>query len=185
MALDPLGKLPFEFHVLHIDVPALSWTVRDDVAVVLDFARRFGRGGGQELANQSLLSSLVTLHCGGALTCAAAEGIFNDLRWLNDPDAPVSVPLEGAFGKRQKALPPPHPDQLLGASATASETLRDEAEAILESLGIPRKLGSHGWVVSVARSAEGAAMLFGGPQVPFDTPALMHEVQLTGGMAST
>jgi len=181
VALDPLSKLPFEFHVLQIGVSALSWTVHDEVAVVLDFARRFGRGGGQELANQSLLSSLATLHCGGMLTCAAAEGIFDDLGWLNDPGAPVSVPLEGAFGKRQKAPPSPHPDQLLGASATPQETLQDEADAILESLGIPRKLGSHGWVVSAARSAEGAAMLFGGPQVSFDTPALMHAVQLTGG----
>jgi penicillin G amidase len=182
VALDPANKLPFEFHVLQIGVPAM-WTVRDEIAVVLDFARRFGRGGGQELANQTLLSSLISLHCEGALTCGPAEGIFNDLRWLNDPDAPVSVPSEGAFGKRQKALPLLHPDQLLGASATPPETLQDEAEAILESLGIPRKLGSHGWVVSAAKSAEGFAMLFGGPQVAFDTPALMHEVQLTGGNA--
>jgi len=162
-------------------VPSLSWIVRDEVAVVLDFARRFGRGGGQELANQSLLSNLVTLHCAGVLPCAAAEGIFNDVRWLNDPDAPVSVPLEGAFGKRQRATPPPHPDQLLGASTNQPETLQDEAEETLESLGIPRKLGSHGWVVSAAKSAAGFAMLFGGLQVGFDTPTLMHEVQLTGG----
>src|SRR5262245_2985498 len=163
VAPDPLNKLPFEFHALlpGIDVSALSWTVRDEVAVVVDFARRFGRGGGQELANQSLFSSLATLHCGGAPTCAAAEGIFNDLRWLNDPDAPVSVPSEGAFGKRQKALPAPHPDQLVAASANPPETIEDEAEAILRSLGIPNKLGSHGWVVSAAKSTEGSAMLLG------------------------
>src|SRR5262245_16631697 len=183
VAVDPLNKLPFEFHALlpGIDVSALRWTLRDEVAVVLDFVRRFGSAGGQELANQSLFRSLATLHCGGAPTCAVAEGIFNDLRWLNDTDAPVSVPSEGAFGKRQKALPAPHPDQLLAASANPPETLQDEAEAILQSLGIPNKLGSHGWVVSAAKSTEGSAMLFGGPQVGFDTPAFMHEVQLTGG----
>jgi penicillin G amidase len=51
VTLDPPNKLPFEFHVLQIGVPAM-WAVRDEVAVVLDFARRFGRSGGQELANQ-------------------------------------------------------------------------------------------------------------------------------------
>ena len=41
--------------------------------------------------------------------------------------------------------------------------------------------GSHGWIVSAAKSANGSAMLFGGPQVDFNTPELFHEVHLKGG----
>jgi penicillin amidase len=180
VSVDPANELPYEFHALQIGVPAL-WTVHDTIVVALDVARRFGRGGGQELANQILLTSLAGLHCGGAPTCATADEMFNDLRWINDPDAPVSVPREDAFGKIQRTVPPPHPSQLLGARATPPTTVETDAEDVVQALDIPRSLGSHAWVVSPAKSSNGYAMLFGGPQVPFDTPAFMHEVQLTGG----
>src|SRR5262249_43865827 len=43
------------------------------------------------------------------------------------------------------------------------------------------KFGSHAWVVSAVKSANGSAMLFGGPQVGFNTPENFYEVQLKGG----
>lgn len=174
VAPDPLAKLPFEFHYLQIGAPA-PWTVRDVVAVIVGRVVDPPLSGQRELANQSLLASLIAKF-------GPAEGfaIFNDLRWLNDPDAPVSVPVEGAIGKRQK---PPHPDpvQLAGASETPPDTVDEEATRILQSLGVPTKMGSHGWVVSAAKSVNGSAMLFGGPQVGFNTPEQFHEVQLKGG----
>jgi len=177
VAPDPVQKLPFEFHSLGIGVPAL-WTVRDVVAQSAFVARQFFERGGGERANQSLLANLIAKH-----GPTAGLAIFNDLRWINDPDAPVTTPADGVFGKRQRAQPPNPavPAQLVGASEGGTPGEDDEALATWESLGVPTKLGSHGWVVSPAKSASGFAMMFGGFQVGFNTPELVHEVQLRGG----
>ena len=95
VALSPLTKLPFEFHALGF-FPQ-PWTRRDSVAFGAFMVRRFGEIGGRELTNLSVLDSLIAAH-------GPANGfaIFNDVRWINDPDSPVTVPTTGAIGKRQK-----------------------------------------------------------------------------------
>jgi acyl-homoserine lactone acylase PvdQ len=54
------------------------------------------------------------------------------------------------------------------------------SNAVFEALGVPMTAGSHGWIVSAAKSTSRSAMLFGGPQVLFNTLELFHEVQLKG-----
>jgi penicillin amidase len=108
---DQAHKLPFEFGYLGIGVPR-SWTALDVVANVV-WQSRFGQIGGTERQNQTTLNNLRT-------KWGPDQGldIFNDVRWIDDPDTPVSVPPEGAIGTRQKAVPPTHfiNDQLNGAS---------------------------------------------------------------------
>lgn len=176
VAADLENKLPFEFHSLGIGLPT-PWTALDVVANAV-YQSRFGQAGGNERQNQTLLTNLINMH-----GQAAALAIFNDVRWIDDPDTPVSVPAEGAVDKRQKAEPPTPalPDQLEGASEEIEVSLEDEANAVLRALGVPITTGSHGWVVSAAKSANGSAMLFGGPQVDFNAPELFHEVHLKGG----
>src|SRR5262249_23636319 len=82
---DPIGKLPFEFHALHF-MPE-PWEIRDSVAFGVFMTRRFGEIGGREMRNAAVLSELIQRH--GE---AAGYAIFNDLRWIDDPDAPVTVP---------------------------------------------------------------------------------------------
>src|SRR5262249_35114408 len=43
------------------------------------------------------------------------------------------------------------------------------------------KLGSYAWAISPQRSTSGAAMLYGGPQMGFSTPEVVHNVELIGG----
>jgi penicillin G amidase len=167
----PSTKLPFEFHFLGIGVPA-AWTTLDAWAFAVDRARPFLEGSEGERDAQTLLNSLTAVH--GPIP---GFGIFNDLQWINDPDAPTSVPREGAFGKKQKALTYPPASQLTGASSNP-DMEAETAREIWRALGVPTTLGSHGWVVSAARSTEGSAMLFGGPQIGFNTPEAGHEVQL-------
>jgi penicillin amidase len=176
VAPDPANKLPFEFQFLNIGVPT-PWTVRDVVAYTM-FAAQALDNGGQERNNQSLLAALIAQHGPDA-----GMKIFNDIRWLDDPDTHVSVPVEGAIDKRQKPAPPAPglSAQLKGASETELDAPEAEAKAFWESLGVPTRLGSHGWVVSPAKSENGFAMLFGGLGLGFVTPAQTHEVQLTGG----
>jgi len=181
---DPVNKLPFEFQFLGIGVPK-HWSAID-VVVNAVYQSRFGQVGGTERNNQTLLNNLIT-QCkkvGLAADCnAAALGMFNDIRWIDDPDTPVSVPPEGAIGKRQQAPPPStlFPEQLNDASSELEPSLEDIANAALVALGVPISSGSHTWAISPAKSANGSAMLFGAPQVDFNTPELFHEVQLRGG----
>jgi penicillin G amidase len=173
VALSPLTKLPFEFHALGF-FPQ-PWTRRDSVAFGIFMVRRFGEIGGRELTNLALLDSLIAAH--GPVNGFA---IFNDVRWINDPDSPVTVPTSGAFGKKQKpgAL---NNGQLQIVSAHKLDVSEDDAKATWQSLGVPIKLGSYAWAVSAARSANGFAMLYGGPQMGFSVPEVLHEVQLNGG----
>lgn len=171
---NPFGKLPFEFHAVGLGVPA-DYTAQDIAAVVVFLVRRFAEVGGHELQNKQLLDALVARH--GAVQGYA---IFDDLRWINDPEAPASIPEEGAFGKRQHPSRPPNAKQLepFGGLGVDTEALRKH----WEELGIPTRLGSFGWVVSPKKSAEGYAMLYGGPQLgALAAPEIVHEVQLKSG----
>lgn len=177
ITLNPSGMLPFEFVSLGLGIPA-PWTVRDVVRMSTMFARNFYDRGGTERNNQSLLAGLAA-----KFGSTAGLAIFNDLHWINDPDCPATIPVDGAIGKRQKSPRPNSilPEQLAGADDPPPDTQDDDATAIWDSLGVLTHLGSHGWVVSPARSANGFAMMFGGGQVGFNTPELVHEVQLRGG----
>src|SRR4029450_10986039 len=68
-----------------------------------------------------------------------------------------------------------------GGTQESEVSLEEQADAVLRMVGVPISAGSHGWIVSAAKSANGSAMLFGGPQVDFNTPELFHEVHLKGG----
>ena len=173
IALSPLTKLPFEFHALGF-FPQ-PWTRRDSAAFGVFMVRRFGEIGGRELTNLAVLESLVAAH--GPTNGFA---IFNDVRWINDPDSPVTVPTSGAFGKRQKSTGLSNA-QVQILSAHSLDVSEDDAKTIWQSLGVPTKLGSYAWAVSATRSANGSAMLYGGPQMGFSVPEVLHEVQLNGG----
>jgi len=173
VAPDPATRLPYEFYLLQIGVPE-PWTTLDVVASGV-YQSRFGQVGGQERRNQTLFNNLVKKH--GQTT---ARAIFNDIRWMDDPDTPVSVPVSGAVDRRQHSDTPARPEQLEGAS-DPPKSMEEDADAVFDAVGVPTTIGSHGWVVSSAKSANGSAMLFGGPQVQFNTPELFHEVQLKGG----
>lgn len=168
VAADPVAKLPFELHALGAFPD--PWTDRDSVAFGAFMVRRFGEIGGREPRNLALLERLVARHgpAGGA-------AIFGDVRWLDDPDAPVTVP-DRPFGPRQK-----HAPARTGRGPFRESDGMDEAKALWESIGVPTKLGSYAWAVSSARSAEEGALLYGGPQMGSSAPEVLHEVQLTGG----
>ena len=162
-----LSKLPFEFAAL--GAFPQPWTIRDSIAFGAFMVRRFGEIGGSELSNLAVLQKLVALN--GE---AAGREIFDDVHWLDDPDAPVTIPTQ-PFGPRQKPAP-----AALARGPVAVDDL-DAAKELWAPLGVPTKLGSYAWVVSAARSAEGKALLYGGPQMGFSAPEVVHEVQLSGG----
>ncbi len=174
VVLDDRDRLPWEFY--HLDYDPTPWKVTDTLAISRFMANRWGEKGGQELQNQALLQSLISAH--GEITGTA---MFQDLRWLNDPHAPVSVPNGGEGLARAESIPehPTVPDVDAIAQQVASQ--REAAHDLWEKYGIPTKLGSYAWTVGPSRSATDHAMLLGGPQMLWDAPDIVHEVQLTGG----
>ncbi|MCP4339825.1 MAG: penicillin acylase family protein [Desulfobulbaceae bacterium] len=167
----PYNNTPAEF--VSLGITPTPWSVTDVVAFGAFRARNFGEIGGDELENQELLQYLIT-----EFGVEEGNAIFNDVRWRNDPDAPVTVPTRGA------AITPVRkgfkPGQLNGACVSPSNPLEDAKET-WEELGIPTRFGSYGWVLSARRSKRVKAMLYGGPQMGFTTPSILLEVQLKGG----
>jgi penicillin amidase len=64
--------------------------------------------------------------------------------------------------------------------AEAYENEKAERDRVLEAVGFPLKFGSYGYVVSADKSASGKPILFGGPQMGFSYPDIIHEVHLQG-----
>ena len=171
--LEDVKELPFEFQVLGFEPE--PWEIRDSVAFGIFMTRRFGEIGGRELRNRDVWSELIQRYGEDV-----GYEIFNDLRWIDDPDAPVTVPPDDGLRRGTKAAGY-RPEQLLGASQSWSDSGQASAQEIWQRLGVVTKLGSYAWVVSPENSADGTAMLYGGPQMGFSVPEVLHEVQLTGG----
>lgn len=174
---DPINKLPVEYFALFLDPPQ-PFTTRELLSFLVVVVRQFGEIGGRELKNQVFLSDLIE-----QFGPEAGYGIFNDARWLNDPESPASVPAGpgSRVGSVQPTVLSRWAQQLPKNEDESFDSLRERALAIWESLGVPARLGSYAWAISPDKSTNGQAMLYGGPQMGFNAPEIIHEVELIGG----
>ena len=172
VAADTDNRLPWEFHQLGYRPD--PWEVTDTLAIGRFMARRFGESATEELQNQALLQSLMGAH--GTITGTA---IFEDVRWLNDPDAPAST---GSADSDPASLVIPR-RVLPGIDRIATQVADQQREVaeIWTRYGMPTTLGSYAWAVSPKRSASHQSLLYGGPQMGWSTPDIIHEIQLSGG----
>jgi len=79
-----------------------AWRTTDVAAIGALLAGRFGSGGGRQLRQAALLSYLTELFTrigapDGQTPARAARDVFDDVRWLNDPNAPTTIPKTGAI----------------------------------------------------------------------------------------
>ena len=192
-------QVPYEFFVLGqlLGLPGpyrpAPWQPEDTVAVGNYLARQFGGGGGSELTNlqfyQYLQNELAKTGAANPATDAAA--IFNDARWINDPNAPTTVPsppsaapsgaspgtADAALVRAAAALPAlSH-----AALANAAAKLAADRATILKT-GATMRVLSHGGSNAIAvapwRSADHHALLWGAPQEGFGTPSIDGEEYL-------
>ena len=84
VSADP-SQLPFEF----AGQPPVPWDVTDTLAVGELELSRFGVGAGAELENARLLAELRS-----RFGDSAGRGVFDDLLWIEDPSAPVTIAPE-------------------------------------------------------------------------------------------
>lgn len=178
---DPLRKLPSEY--LALGVLPKPWSVTDSIAFASVGLSIFGAEGGHEVQNACLLSDL-TDRLGSE---HEAEGVFDDLFWIDDPDAPTTInegeavwPNEvGRFNPAQTAL---LHDPKIGTAICKAAAAQHAEEALIDELA--RRLGlasmttsghSNAVVVAGEHTSTGNPMLGGGPQVGYSTPSFFWE----------
>jgi len=143
------------------DLPTDPYTANDVIAAAALIAARFGANGGSEAENAQFLAALQSRY--GAVQ---GRSIFDDLREVNDPEAPVSLP--GSF-----------PQELPPDSAPGSVVLDDGSFGSSE----PRAsvAMSNALLLGRSRSATGRPLFVAGPQVGYFFPQFFMEVVLSGG----
>lgn len=79
-----------------------AWRTTDVAAITVLLAGRFGSGGGRQLRQAALLNYLAAFFASvgsppGKTAGQAAHDVLEDVRWLDDPKAPTTVPKTGAI----------------------------------------------------------------------------------------
>jgi len=157
----------------------MPWTGYDVAMIWIGtMANRFS-GGSSELANLQLLQQLVQ-----AKGETIGRQLFDQLRWLEDPTSPTTVPRENSqaapipasedFGKAQR-------DTLLAASIPSSP----DVSALLASwkgLAAPweRATASNLWIFGPDKTTDGSTILNNGPQFGWFNPSYLYGVGLHG-----
>jgi acyl-homoserine lactone acylase PvdQ len=188
---DP-SKLPAEYGALQIQ-PS-SWTVTDTVAVAALIGSQFGVGGGNELRNAFFLDALES--AGHSET--EAREIFDDFRFADDPEAPVTAdgtfpwnldlgPIDPASQGRPDPGSFVDADDQQGDSCSGVggfETAPRLPAAVDGPLGpIPlfeRRSASNALLVGSDLSKTGQPMAVFGPQVAYWSPQILMELDMHG-----
>ncbi|MDX6513422.1 MAG: hypothetical protein QOE36_2926, partial [Gaiellaceae bacterium] len=145
---------------------AAKWTREDVVAVGTLVGANFGAGGGDEVRRAEFLSALQQ-----RLGEAKGRAVFDDLRELQDPEAPVSVPGTFAYGSPSSGAGNAEIDAGSfqpwgGAGSTSYRSTPHASNAIL---------------VAGSRSSTHHPLFLAGPQVGYLFPEYLLELDLHGG----
>ena len=154
------------------------------VSIAILEVRNFGLGGFDEASLLAQLQALVGKH--GAV--AGAE-IWDDLNFLVDPLAPVTVPDPTTPGYGGPLAAAPSPTRLAAvAQSYPAYDYRTAMQRIAEAkarraefatrLGAWPMLGSYAWVIAGDKTATGYPWVGGFPQTGIQTPSLMHFAEL-------
>ncbi|MDJ0842036.1 MAG: penicillin acylase family protein [Acidobacteriota bacterium] len=180
--------IPFEFLGLGI-FQVESWTVRDLMRWVSQLQRNFSSLGNLGLSQAE--NALILLDLTGQYGLVDGINIFQDMRWLNDPQAPTMIPADAAAKAAVAAKTKP----VINAKDVASapdirgwvEGMRsrlDQSREMLDELGANVKGGSYAWVVSGSKTASGNPIIYSGPQMGFESPAIVMEGSIVSDEAN-
>ena len=148
-------------------VPVQPWTRNDVIAAAALIGGVFGSGGGDERRSSEFLSALRQ-----RLGPERGRAVWEDLRELDDPTAPVSVP--GNFPYLQASDPAPGGVLVDPGSWTPA--------GVAAALKAPApRLASNAILVGTRRSANRHPLFVAGPQVGYYFPEFLLELDLHGG----
>ena len=170
--------MPFEFMALGM-TQIQDWTYKDLMAWGVLLQRNFDAMDyaiGQS-ENAALVENLIAGYG------AAAMQMFNDLTYLNDPDAPTMIP-----GTPSKTISLPSTSlesfRMSNDFNALASDLRGRQERIddfLTSINAKVKMGSYAWTVSGDKTHSGNPIIYSGPQMGHSTPSIVCEGSIRGG----
>jgi penicillin amidase len=175
------GKLPGMMTALGIEFA--PWTATDSIAIGAMMARRFGGGAGNQLGVLAMYKALQRRFG------RDADAMLNDIAWIDDPDAPTTIPAgEGKVGRimLSRSIPPRIKQLARGLDEARLASALEKAdwvrahEDFMRAAGIATKWGSYAVLIAPRLSASGNAILIGGPQMGFETPQIAHEIHICG-----
>jgi len=154
--------------------PATPKFTRTDIYALNAIKAQFlGEGGGKEIENALFLDALRQ-----GLGRKAGDGAFADLRARNDPEA--SVTTARSFAQATPSVTKPRGLVRLAQGSFKSSALQLPGTSAAASAlpGSKRQEASNILIASGSRSATGAPLFVGGPQIGFNYPGLTYELQL-------
>jgi penicillin amidase len=179
--------LPFEFSIVGITSVTLEdWTYKD----VLAWASLMMRSFDCEAQTQGQIDN-AALYQGLVAAYGAAQGteMFEDLRWVNDPDALTYIPKPLMVSRAQLSTegimtplmenPPSLPD--LSEVAKSMAETRSQIDENLKKINAYVKMGSYAWAIKGSKTASGNPILYSGPQMGFTVPSVIGEGSIMAG----
>jgi penicillin amidase len=169
------GTLPIEFAVFGL-TPDM-WKPVDSIAIIQTLLFRFGEAGNDEFTHAAQLEEYIARF-------GPAEGIavFNDTHWLDDPDAPTTVPADGPINPaRRGAAGKPELPKGLAKGYSSMQSGQQALREHFRRAGLGDGPASNAALIGPKLSADGRALLLGGPQMGYTTPQINHEMGIHRG----
>ena len=186
---DP-SLLPLEFSAVGITSITLEdWTYKD----VLAWASLMMRNFDPEAQTQGQIDN-AALYQGLVAGYGAEQGprMFEDLRWVNDPDALTYIPkplkvskailLQESTAETRSPLmenPASFPDMREVAKSMAE--MRSEIDENLRKINAYVKMGSYAWAIKGSKTSSGNPIIYSGPQMGFTVPSIIGEGSIRAG----
>jgi len=186
-----ISKLPLEFVALSTqagtDIEPMEWTVADLLAVNVFVQRQFDPEALEfdhgQLENIQLLDRLTKEH-----GPSVGMTMFQDLRWTNDPEAltyikEMDVPNEWKTNTQKRMNPALSMHQIPDYSDTINglQQFMRKVKNNLIDINANIKMGSYAWVVGPGKTRDGKPIIYAGPQMGFDSPAICIECSIDAG----
>ena len=184
--VDPFYKAPGGADPEH-PAGGFQFTPEMAMAIAVLQVRSFGSAAIDESSLLDELNSLLTQFP------VTGDEIWDDLNFLNDPLAPVSVPNSTAPGfggplaqgldsaESPAAVAESFPEYNYAAALEAVHQQQADREARARKLGAWPAMGSYSWMIDGERSATGNPWIGGFPQTGIQTPSIMHFMEIRSG----
>lgn len=177
-----ISLLPFEFRAIGL-TQVDDWEYQDVLAWIALLQRNFDPEayGTFQIENMALYGALA------AAFPASFQGMFDDMRWINDPDALTYIPpvvgTSASPTKAEKTLISEQPAADVpdfGEAAKKIAKMQKDIEENLKRINAKVKMGSYAWTVSGSKTASGNAIIYSGPQMGFPVPSIVLEGAIQG-----